>query len=151
MNRNWLYALVAVCLCGVLGVGTLWGYRQYKRKRDQLWEASGSLPLARPLGDVEMKKFLEEENKVLDKEEILLPVVRQLGLVAAFHVANEAEAVARLRERSEVRKGSSAVVVLVFRDRDRDLAARVSRSLGDAFVRAHNKRPDAPGGETPGY
>jgi len=147
MKRNWLYALVVVCLLGVLGAGTLWGYRQYKRKRDQMWEASGSMPLARALGDEEMKRFLEEENKLLHKEETLLPVVRQLGLVAEFHVAGEAEALARLRERSEVRKSGAAVVMLAFRDPSRELAAKVSKCLGEAFFRAHQK-PAVPGDDS---
>ncbi len=143
MNRKWVYALVVVCLLGVLGAGSLRVYRHYKGKRDQMWEATGSLPLIRPLDDEEMKKFLADENKMLGGDEILLPVVRQLGLVAAFHVGGETEAVKRLREHCEVRKGGPAVVLLIFRDHDRDLAAKVGKCLEDVYIRAHKKAPDS--------
>jgi len=138
MKRTWLYWLVAVCLLGMVGVGSLWGYRQYKRKRDQMWESAGKLPLARSLGDEEMMRFLVGENNILHSEKILLPVVRQLNLVEAFHVSDEAAAMERLRERSEVRKVDSSSVVLSFRDHDRELAGKISSVLGGVFVRAHN-------------
>lgn len=130
--------------------------RMIKRKlfpsRAMMYEARIQLSLVRELDDIEMEKLLKEENTLIDSEEFLAPLVRELGLTEAWKLPDEGQAVAKLRGQSEIRRGELPTsVVLAARDQEEAGAGRLIQAISKAYMSNRQAARAADNGESGGF
>jgi hypothetical protein len=126
--------------------------RMIKRKlfpnSNMVYEARVQLTLARELSQNEMDKFLAEENLLLDSDDFLAPLVKELGLAAQWKLDDEAAAVTRLRDSCELRRGELPMtMILAARDKKEPDAGRLIQAVSKSYMA--RKQPALPpsGGE----
>lgn len=123
--------------------------RMAKRKLfpNKVYEARIQLTLARQLDDTALEQLLTEENLLLDSDEFLAPLAKDLNLAAQWKLSGESQAVQALRERCELRRGELPMtVVLVARDKEQAAAGKLIDALGKAYM-ARKQAAGPPPGE----
>jgi hypothetical protein len=114
------------------------------------WKIKGVEPwvfearLAIPLQAAIDEEQLANENRLLDKREILLPVIKDLKLVEAWELDGEWAAVERLASQSDFRMGENELqLLLAVWDEDKELAGRIIQPLAESFIRARSDAASA--------
>ncbi len=132
-----------VALAGTAFLARRLYYRQ-KAKENARWEFKAEMKLTREMSAEEMDTLLAEFNEVLDDEEVLLPVVEELDLIATWEVASEGEAVELARQASGFQaSGKQDAILFVVSDKDQEMAGMLAERIGAAFDR-ELKRKQAP-------
>lgn len=93
---------------------------------------------------VEQRPEIEEAyNRLLDNENFLQPIVKEMALMSFYGVESEKEAVELLRERSKVFFKTEDTIWIVHRAqrRERPENDRLGRMLGDEFVKNVFEQP----------
>lgn len=110
-----------------------WRYKMY---RNPVYEARLQMNLRQAITDEDLAR----ENQTLDGGAVLLPVVRELGLVEVWQVDGEWAAVERLAANSGLRRGDSELVlILAVRDSEQEVAGKIIQPLGKSFFEEKQK------------
>lgn len=133
-----VWAVVLVLVLGLAGAGGLWFVREQRRKKfreaHQRWEVTKILPLQKTLSEEALAELLESENRRLDRYEVLRPVIDDLNLVGFWGVEGPDEAMAKLQECTEFRKGADLSSVVFFAsDKDKEMAAKLGGAVWQSF------------------
>jgi hypothetical protein len=122
-------------------------YWRIRDSRNPVYEARLEMSLRQAISD----EALALENQVLDSSEVLLPVVRSLGLVEAWQVEGEWAAVERLAASSDLRRSDSEFkLILSARDSNQEIAGKIIQPLGKSFFdKKQRDAATAPGGGLP--
>lgn len=156
MKKAILALAAIVVLVGVVWVGwelvswdgknpgplrkTYWRIRDRNR---QVYEARLEISLRQAISDEQ----LAQENRVLDSADVLLPVVRSLGLVEAWQVEGEWAAVERLATNSNLRRGDNDLsLFLTVRGSDQEITGKIIQPLGKSFFDKKQQGGELPGG-----
>jgi len=120
---------------------------RYKAYRNPVYEARLQMDLRQAISD----ENLAEENQLLDGGEVLLPVIRELGLVETWQLDGEWAAVERLASNSMLRRGESELLlVLAVRDPNQELAGKIIQPLGKSLYEQKQKEArEVPAGGGP--
>jgi hypothetical protein len=123
------------------------GWWAIRARVNPVYEARIQFNLRQPITDEQ----LQAENKLLDGEEVLMTVIKDLKLAETWQVSGESAAVKQLAQNSELRRGENEfVLILAVRDPDRELAGKIAEPLGRSFVAIKQQQAAAglPGGGT---
>jgi uncharacterized protein involved in exopolysaccharide biosynthesis len=134
----WLLAF-GVLVTGVLGVWELvaapgplrkawWAYKAY---RNPVYITQTQFTLLKPMSEEQ----LAIENQLLDSMDLLLPLVKKLGLKEQLGVPSDAAAAVRLAEASNLRKGPGALQIeLYVQSSDKEFLKKVTKPLVKAYI-----------------
>lgn len=133
-SATWLWLGVLVLF---LAGASLVGWKLWQRQKaralmaeHQRWEVSIQLPLQKAVGGEELAKLLEEQNRRLDRYEVLRPVIDDLDLVTFWGLPGPDEAMEKLKEVTEFRAGAEpGVVVFVAGDSDKEMAGKLGGAV----------------------
>ncbi|MEP4078482.1 hypothetical protein [Haloferula sp.] len=135
------------------------GYKLWKRQKDRAlaaemhrWELKYVMNLSGELSEEQMAKVLETENEKVDRYEVLRPIIDELDLIAFWGVADADEAMAKLKDCTEIRAGEDmSSMLFVVSDKDKEMTAKlaqaVMRSYRSMMLRDGLRAPPPP----PGY
>jgi len=105
-------------------------YWRIRDSRNPVYEARLQMTLRQTI----TAEQLATENQELDRGEVLLPVIRELGLVETWQVEGEWAAVERLAANSDLRQGDTELqLILTVRDSNQELAGKIIQPLGKSF------------------
>lgn len=132
MNKGIILSLLVLVLL-VGGIGA-W----YVGSRLTRMEQRGVALTLKVTPTPEERKRLEKGfNEILDREELLTPIIKDFGLVEFYGVAGEDEAVAEMQERSEVYFKDELTLWIVHKARryQREKNDSIGKRLGQDFVK----------------
>jgi hypothetical protein len=140
MKKAFLWLMAFAVLVGVVLVGwelvakpgpmrrAWWAYKAYK---NPVYEANCRFPWNLPITEDQ----LAEENRVLDRMDLLVPLVKELGLTEYLGVPDDTAAAVRLAEASNLRRGENELqVVLYVHSPDREFLKKVINPLAKAYI-----------------
>lgn len=133
MNLKAIIAAVAALALLVGGGVAWWAWGKWTASEER--GVSLQLKMTPP---VEQRAEIEEAyNRLLDDEDFLQPIVKELALTNFYSVQSEKEAIDLLRERSKVFFKTENTIWIVHRAqrRERPENDRLGRMLGDQFVK----------------
>ena len=128
-----------VLVVGVLGVWELvakpgplrrvwWAYKAYQ---NPVYETKIQFTMMQPVSEEQ----LAIENQMLDRMDLLLPLVKQLGLKDQLGVPDETAAAVRLAEASNLRKGPGELQIeLYVQSPDKEFLMKVTNPLAKAYL-----------------
>lgn len=100
----------------------------------QRWEIKADVPLPEGLTTEQFEAHMERQNVMLDRYEVLRPVVDELSLVTFWGVPDTGAAVAKLKESSGFREGEEAGTMwFVVADKDKEMTGLLREALGRSF------------------
>lgn len=100
MQRWILLGLVAAVILAIAGGGGIWWMRQ--NRPDQQWVP---MPVNAAATSEERKETIEDLERILKQESVLLKIVKELSLQSRWDCKSEQEAVDRLKSSMFVREG----------------------------------------------
>ena len=126
---------MALFLC--LALVAFLGRRMYYKiqaQKNQRWEFTATLLLNREMNEEEMVILLKNYNDKIDEDEVLRPVVDDLGLTELWGLPSDGDTIEMMRQYSGFRRGDDLKSVFFYvSDKDKDLAGKLATRIGEQF------------------
>ena len=126
--------IIALLVCVVLGIGAggYVGWRWFTRDHP----AVGVYRMEFPEG-MAFDEGVAKVGEVMESEQVMRAVVRDLDLVNRFGLKTEDDAVARVREKLTLRAlGDSLRVRVMYRDRDQNQSLEILKAIHAEFIKS---------------
>ncbi len=140
MKKAFLGLVVLGVLVGVVLVGwelvaqpgpmrkAWWAFKAYK---NPVYETKIQFPLGQPISEEQ----LAAENQLLDRMDLLLPLVLELGLTEQLGAPDDTAAVVRLAEASNLRRGPGELQIeLYVQSPEKEFLSKVTTPLAKAYL-----------------
>jgi len=115
-------------------------WRSMRGRDMQVYEARYQFNLTVPMNDEQ----LAAENRLLDSQDILMPVVQELKLAEKWQLAGDWAAIERLAANSELRRGDTELIlILAARDPEQETAGQLIEPLVRLYVEQKRKQAAA--------